>query len=701
MDLFYADSFFASKTFHILVPFTGVSGITSTEKVSHILSDTGEVYSFSKTSVPGSLNFPSKVIKISCGRDHSALVTENFELFTWGNGKSGALGLGSTNSFTNPQKVLFSNDTPIINVSCGAWHTIILPKSQTQNSFILVTGRNSEGQLGTGNTCKELIPLKVQFPEEVLDIFCGTNHSIVLGQSRNIYSTGDNSFGQLGLGHKRSSMRFLRVLLENVESVACGRHSAAIVKGKVFVWGTAAFGELNLPTLLPGPLSAIQVFVGDGIGCAIDADSQLWLWGGKNMEKKAFKAEITVSCISLNSGIHIFISSDPSLQRPSSISDDMHISYSGYNTPKGFITSPSRGSLQPKFTFDNITDRNIDKYLTERKKKIICTLGLDSPSYECDNMKNKESDDIVNDRKNHHVDKTEIDLLGDLKEFKEKFFDEKNVDSDLQEELKNIIRNTQFLYEENKKLRENVVKVTQEKDKLLKSFKSEYEIKKFYEEFIEDMEIEKKSMHEKMTEEISQLKLENEKIQCLLGSTRQENNELCEKLLLIQKKSSDFQLQLDNYKNIIIELESKIKIYKDEAEILASNTLKSGVFNKKKALEAKNEENFDIKIYNNKANKDCIENEDLNNEGSTANYGFEYFSNKEDKIREADFPKLTINDLDDEYQDEPLLLSPRGNLTIRTQKRAYEDIRNKVKILKKNRSTAQPRMQEFENKLNK
>ncbi|OMJ82088.1 hypothetical protein SteCoe_17307 [Stentor coeruleus] len=723
MDLFYADSFFASKTFHTLVPFAVVSTITSTEKVSYVLSDAGEVYSFSRTSIPGSLNFPFRVIKISCGRDHSAIVTENSELFTWGNGKSGALGLGSTNSFTNPQKVNFSQDTSIINVSCGAWHTIIIPKCQTQNVNILVTGRNSEGQLGTGNTCKELIPLKIQFPEEILDVYCGTNHSIILSQSRSIYVTGDNSFGQLGLGHKRSSMRFLRVSLDNVEAIACGRHSAAIVRGQIFAWGTAAFGELLLPTLLPGPLSAIQVFVGDGIGCAIDTDNQLWLWGGRNMEKRALKAGIKVSCISLNSGIHVFTSSDPSLQRPSSMPEDMFISYSGYNTPKSVLVSPSRGSLQTKFAFESITDKNSDKYLTERKKNTNI-LGLENPCYEYSNMRSKKSldakdkiientdkqdkvikknsesrnineeikTDIVNDIKNNH-DKPEIDLSGDLKKFKEKFFDEKTIDADLQEELKNIIKNTQFLYEENKKLRENAMKAIQEKEKLLKSFKSEYEIKKFYEEFIEDMEIEKKVMHEQMTEEISKLKLENEKIQSLLENIRQENNELCEKLLLVQKKSSGFQLELDNYKNTVIELESKIQVYKDEAEILASCTPKSSNLYEKKPVERINEEKFDMKIHD-EGNKDYVEKRDLN-EGGTGNYGFEYLLNKEEKIREEDFPKLTLNDLEEEYPDEPLLISPKGNLTIRTQKRTYEDIRNKVKILKKNRSTIQPRMQEL------
>lgn len=727
MDLFYADSFFASKAFHALVPFTEVSTITSTEKVSYVLSDIGEVYSFSKTSVPGSLNFPFRVIKISCGRDHSALVTENFELFTWGNGKSGALGLGSTSSFTNPQKVNFSQDIPIINVSCGAWHTIMLPKYQTQNAYLLATGRNSEGQLGTGTTCKELIPLKIQFPEEVLDISCGTNHTIVLGQSRSIYATGDNSFGQLGLGHKRSSMRFLRVSLDNIEAIACGRHSAAIVRGQVFVWGTAAFGELLLPTLIPGPISAKGVFVGDGIGCAIDSNSQLWLWGGKNMEKRATKAELKVSCISLNSGIHVFISSDPSLQRSLSIPEDAHISYSGYNTPKDTLKSPPRGSVQAKFTFETITDRNIEKYMTERKKKFTGNLGVESPFNEYRNMRSKESVDIenkniekpikkensesrnfdealkseiINDIKNKQSDKPEIDLSGDLKKFKEKFFDEKTIDAELQEELKNIIKNTQFLYEENKKLRENMIKVTQEKEKLLKSFKSEYEIKKFYEEFIEDMEIEKKAMHEKMTEEISQLKLENEKIQDLLGNVRQENNELCEKLLLVQKKSSGFQLQLDNYKNTVIDLESKIQVYKDEAENLASFNPKTGTLFDKKTAEIINEENLDIKMYDIEANRDYIEKEKLINDESTANYGLEYLPNNENKIGEADLPKLTISDLE-EFQDEPLLISPRGNLTVRTQKRTYEDIRNKVKILKKNRSTIQPRMQEFEKRLNK
>ncbi|KAK9119442.1 hypothetical protein Scep_017535 [Stephania cephalantha] len=57
--------------------------------------------------VPGLIG--RKVVNIAAGAEHSALVTENGEVMTWGWGEHGQLGLGNTEDQRNPQVVEFGN----------------------------------------------------------------------------------------------------------------------------------------------------------------------------------------------------------------------------------------------------------------------------------------------------------------------------------------------------------------------------------------------------------------------------------------------------------------------------------------------------------------------------------------------------------------------------------------------------------------
>jgi len=96
---------------------------------------------------------------ISCGgeaysRDvgHSAVVTGDGRLFTWGSGKNGRLGLDSDAKQTAPTQVggllaeLRRQGIRVKSVSCGYDHSACI----TQDGRVVIWGRGSRGQLGLG-----------------------------------------------------------------------------------------------------------------------------------------------------------------------------------------------------------------------------------------------------------------------------------------------------------------------------------------------------------------------------------------------------------------------------------------------------------------------------------------------------------------------------------------------------------------------
>ena len=70
--------------------------------------------------------FENNLIKIvSCGARHSALLTDDGHLFTWGWNKYGQLGLGDSVDRNIPCRVSIAGCRPR-NVACGWWHTLLI-----------------------------------------------------------------------------------------------------------------------------------------------------------------------------------------------------------------------------------------------------------------------------------------------------------------------------------------------------------------------------------------------------------------------------------------------------------------------------------------------------------------------------------------------------------------------------------------------
>ncbi|NXH20532.1 RPGR regulator, partial [Bucco capensis] len=148
-----------------------------------------------------------------------------------------------------PSKFWFKNDKPVL-ISCGDEHTAIV----TGNGKLYMFGSNNWGQLGLGskNTVSKPTCVKALKPEKPKLAVCGRNHTLVYTEKGNVYAAGGNSEGQLGLGdtEERTTFHVISFFTKQhkIKQLAAGSYTSAAVTedGQLFVWGDNSEGQLGL-----------------------------------------------------------------------------------------------------------------------------------------------------------------------------------------------------------------------------------------------------------------------------------------------------------------------------------------------------------------------------------------------------------------------------------------------------------------------
>lgn len=201
-----------------------------------------------------------KVVLISLGYVHSAALTNQGRVFTWGNNAYGQLGDG-TNSFRiNPVDITnnfnFASDERAMGINLGENFTILF----TNKSNLFTFGLNDKGQLGNGNTDNSSTPINInnqftlQAEDRIIKISSGEAHSSFITSNYRVFIWGDNEFGQLGNGSfvKRISPYEItnNLMLKTDEliysiSLSYGGTSLVTSLGQLKIWGNNDNGQLG------------------------------------------------------------------------------------------------------------------------------------------------------------------------------------------------------------------------------------------------------------------------------------------------------------------------------------------------------------------------------------------------------------------------------------------------------------------------
>ncbi|KAL3719213.1 hypothetical protein ACJRO7_004210 [Eucalyptus globulus] len=219
-----------------------------------------------------------RIALVAAGGRHTLALSDLGQVWGWGYGGEGQLGLGSRirmvssphpvpcieSSYVKDRSMGFSRGNMssegqnfrvpgsyVKQIACGGRHSAAI----TDAGALLTFGWGLYGQCGQGSTDDELSPTCVTslLGIRIVGVSAGLWHTVCVSADGDVYAFGGNQFGQLGTGVDQAET-LPRLLdapsLENInaKAVSCGaRHTALITEDrKVFCWGWNKYGQLGL-----------------------------------------------------------------------------------------------------------------------------------------------------------------------------------------------------------------------------------------------------------------------------------------------------------------------------------------------------------------------------------------------------------------------------------------------------------------------
>ncbi|KAL8272955.1 hypothetical protein Esti_003123 [Eimeria stiedai] len=257
-------------------------------------------------------------VAVSCGSNHSLVVTKLGRLYSWGSNSHGQCGrpcfeasqpaneaeasrpspveglgysdvfggrLGASSSLPPGQVGGPLAGCKVMGASCGDR----VSAAVTADGEIFVWGEaRSGGSLGgvSGEGPSNHEPRRVTLPSrghaggpsaadqeedsKAVAVACGEGHCLALTSDGRVYAWGSNSYGQLGVGGSPRVVQapeLVTALKEHrVTAISCGAlHSLCLTeKGTVFVWGYGKDGQCAQPSRLDVPLPLQVEAAGEG-----------------------------------------------------------------------------------------------------------------------------------------------------------------------------------------------------------------------------------------------------------------------------------------------------------------------------------------------------------------------------------------------------------------------------------------------------
>lgn len=217
---------------------------------------------------------------IDAGANHTLAIRNDGTLWSWGNNDWGKLGQTQT-TISNPIPNVVGNENNWQTISAGDWHSAGIKT----DGKLWTWGNNFYGQCGNGTSGVSADGSLQQIGNENwFMVSCGLYYTLLIKSDGTLWSMGDNTYGQHGLGNS-FSITPAQIGTDNIWKQVSANYNYSIglkTNGTLWAWGTGYLGNGIIST------SNIPVQIGidsdwDKIATsgtfAIKTNGTLWGWG--------------------------------------------------------------------------------------------------------------------------------------------------------------------------------------------------------------------------------------------------------------------------------------------------------------------------------------------------------------------------------------------------------------------------------------
>ncbi len=249
------------------------------------------------------------IIDIGAGDNFSCALTGDGNIYCWGIGESGRLGIGSEETALSPKKIIEGDkDINFVKLSVGGRHACAVSDEKGIKS-LYCWGANDFGQLGVGSEDPFiskiiLVDLKGIVATD-LNVVSGYAHTCLNTindkKEQEFFCWGDNSMGQVGINSLEPKFNGLQPHNNNkvvdVFSSSLSNHTCFTLSGKpnnpLYCWGNNSLGQIGVndlnvggsiysPTIVDTDKFFLSVDVGSAHTCGITINSELFCWGSND-----------------------------------------------------------------------------------------------------------------------------------------------------------------------------------------------------------------------------------------------------------------------------------------------------------------------------------------------------------------------------------------------------------------------------------
>jgi alpha-tubulin suppressor-like RCC1 family protein len=234
---------------------------------------------------------------IGAGAFHGVALNTSGEAWSWGNNRCGQLGDCSVTNSSSPVSVVGVSDWSQINA--GRYHNLALRSTGSAWSWGINQyqgGSQYFGNLGDGTYEDRSSPVSVVGGFlGWRQLSAGGCHSMGISSNRTLWSWGNNSEGELGVGDDLNRFSPVSVMggFSDWCQVSAGWNNTLAIRaeGCLWAWGSNTFGGLGdgTTTVRSSPVSVTggfsdwcQVATGGSHSIALRTAGTAWSWGYNN-----------------------------------------------------------------------------------------------------------------------------------------------------------------------------------------------------------------------------------------------------------------------------------------------------------------------------------------------------------------------------------------------------------------------------------